>query len=37
MGVEGYTTTPEAATVVVIDEPVTATAEPAFEPQPEPI
>jgi len=38
MGVEGYTGTPEAATVIVIDEqPVTVPAEPAFEPQPEPI
>src|SRR3989442_1359801 len=38
MGVEGYTSTPEAATVVVIDEqPVTVPAEPAFEPQPEAI
>src|SRR6267143_341508 len=38
MGVEGYTTTPEAATVVVIDEQsATAPAEAAFEPQPEPI
>jgi Amt family ammonium transporter len=38
MGVEGYTTTPEAATVVVIDDqPVSVPAEPAFEPQPEPI
>src|SRR3989441_3310164 len=36
MGVEGYTTTPEAATVAVSDEP-TAPGKPAFEPQPEPI
>ena len=38
MGVEGYTRTPEASTVVVMDEqPVTVPAERAFEPQPEPI
>ncbi len=38
MGVEGYPHTPEASTIVVLSEqPVTAPAEPAFEPQPEPI
>ena len=38
MGVEAYPGTPEAATIVVIDEqPVTVAGEPAFAPQPEPI
>ena len=38
MGVEGYPNTPEAATVVVMDElSVAVPAESAFEPQPEPI
>src|SRR6266487_4035569 len=38
MGVEGYPHTPEASTIVVLSEqPVTVPAEPAFEPQPEPI
>jgi len=38
MGVEAYPSTPEASTVVVIaEQPVAVPAEPAFEPQPEPI
>ena len=38
MGVEGYPHTPEAATVVVMEEQsVTVPDEPAFAPQPEPI
>ncbi len=38
MGVEGYPNTPEASTIVVFHEQsVTVPAEPAFEPQPEPI
>jgi len=38
MGVEGYPNSPEAGTVVLMaEQPVTVPAEPAFEPQPEPI
>jgi len=38
MGVEAYPSTPEAATVVVMDEEgVAVPADPAFAPQPEPI